>query len=268
MAFSPVNNSAVIVNTASMTPSFAFGFTATSGRLLTLGWTVDKSSGAITKPLNWDGVLVSDNSQVSAALAYKVSTGGETTASPTMTNNQETRGQVVEWTFTGTNTLDDWTSNYESGSVNSVPTGDLTGLQTAADALALSIFGNDSGTGEQLSSYEVGTGLGFDFDSDGNNGPGFASAYELNPGATADNTLNLISGGDQMVGLIAVFYEGAAASGRIMSSLAGSGGLAGHGGIAGPGGGLAGHSAFRKHGDLLVPDKRIIVPAYGLKRAA
>ena len=31
-----------------------------------------------------------------------------------------------------------------------------------------------------------------------------------------------------------------APSGRIMSSMAASGGLAGHGGIAGPGGGLAG----------------------------
>jgi hypothetical protein len=34
--------------------------------------------------------------------------------------------------------------------------------------------------------------------------------------------------------------EAAAAAGRIMSSLAGSGGLAGKGGIAGAGGGLAG----------------------------
>ena len=34
--------------------------------------------------------------------------------------------------------------------------------------------------------------------------------------------------------------EAAAAGGRVMSSLAGAGGLAGHGGIAGAGGGLAG----------------------------
>ena len=39
---------------------------------------------------------------------------------------------------------------------------------------------------------------------------------------------------------VGVIVEDQAASGRIMSSLAASGGLAGHGGIAGPGGGLAG----------------------------
>ena len=55
-------------------------------------------------------------------------------------------------------------------------------------------------------------------------------------------------------------------SGRIMSSMAGSGGLAGAGGIAGPGGGLAGGARCSR--DLILPRRQLILPAYPATRLA
>jgi hypothetical protein len=63
------------------------------------------------------------------------------------------------------------------------------------------------------------------------------------------------TGGNEFTGraFALIPAEEAPAGGRIMSSLAGSGGLAGRGGIAGPGGGLAGKK-------IIVPEKRLWVP--------
>ena len=59
-------------------------------------------------------------------------------------------------------------------------------------------------------------------------------------------------------------------SGRIMSSLAGAGGLAAKGGIAGPGGGLAGGAQCfqRGHSGLILPRRKLILPAYPTRLAA
>lgn len=62
---------------------------------------------------------------------------------------------------------------------------------------------------------------------------------------------------------------GGGPTGRIMSSLVGSGGLAGAGGIAGPGGGLAGAQCLAlPRRDLILPDRRLILPAYPTRIAA
>ncbi len=215
MAFSLENESpSVIVNdTATTTPTFSFGFTATEGRLLVLAFTIDKSSGSITKPGGWDGIIVSDNSQVSAALAYKAAAGGEDTCSPTMVSSQETRGVVCEFSLTDDNPLYDGSDdNYESAEVGVCGTGTATGLSSTENQVALYVFGNDTAVGNNLNGYTNGTEIAYDFDADSNNGPGFALSYELINATTATNEID-INGSDQMVGLVVAFYEGAAAGG-------------------------------------------------------
>ena len=110
----------------------------------------------------------------------------------------------------------------------------------AEDNLYITFYGgrNDDAT---VSSYPTNYANGIDTLSGGGNNDAAeigTARRELNAANDNPGTFT-ISQTEVIIAATLVIRPAAAAAGRIMSSLAGAGGLAGHGGIAGQGGGLA-----------------------------
>lgn len=121
----------------------------------------------------------------------------------------------------------------------------IDGVTTSvANCLIIAAMAEDGGDG---GTFTINTGAGWSIvdqenaGTTGNDAAGlFAQRNQASSGAGVDL---LIDSGvtDGKAGFqIAILEAGAGPSGRIMSSIAGGGGLAGSGGIAGQGGGLAG----------------------------
>jgi len=122
----------------------------TSGNLLVTGVSIDKDSGAITKPT--DFIVIHTNSSttpnegVSGALAYKISDGSEQTTSWTWATDQDATGFIIEYSGVDTsNPLDvsSFNDSYLNTMVGSINTTSIT--TTGSNELIIAFIATDSG---------------------------------------------------------------------------------------------------------------------------
>lgn len=146
-------------------------------------------------------------------------------------------GTVLEVSGLATSSMLDATGFGSAVASSTGPT--LAVTTTTADTFLLAHMGSEATntrtvtptTGTQLAEYETG-----------GSGPIFNAQYSIESAAgSKTHTWTVSSTAANWAVLMAAYVIAAGGGGgRIMSSLAGAGGLAGKGGIAGPGGGLAG----------------------------
>jgi len=119
---------------------------ATGGNLLVTGIGIDKNSGTITVPTGFTLIHDYTSASVSAAMAYKISTGGETSITWSYTNNEEASMWVGEFSgLVDSDVLDVSQENNSGGTaVQSISTG--TTVETSqANELAVVMAMADSG---------------------------------------------------------------------------------------------------------------------------
>lgn len=237
-----------------------FGDTPTEGNLLVA--TVYERSGNAhsgfsisgsgwTKRIGRDAEISDSTYRRSMAVWTKVAGSSEPTGI-TMTTGATAKGIIQEfehdgdedlWEFLDESSADNGTTSNAS-SLSSGSTASVSG----ASFLELGFYYVKRGASDPLIFSSAFTnGLGDEVESSsGINGRIVAVAYdgddttEETKSTTVSHTATggIVNNG--LISAIAVFRTEAAGGGRIMSSLAGPGGLASRGGIAGDGGGLAG----------------------------
>jgi hypothetical protein len=119
---------------------------ATAGNLLVTGVAIDKNSGAITVPTGFTLINKTEGGIVSAALAYKIATGGETAITWNWTAGEEGSTWIGEYSGLKTSNVLDVSAENEANintAVNSQTTG-TTGTTNVAEELAIAMFAADS----------------------------------------------------------------------------------------------------------------------------
>ena len=120
---------------------------ATAGNLIVTGIAIDKASGTITQPADFTLIQKGEGGISSGAMAYKISTGGETGITWSWAANEEGSGWVGEYSgLVSTGVLDVSVENesYLSTATNTISTGTTAGT-AQADELAIALFAADSG---------------------------------------------------------------------------------------------------------------------------
>jgi len=181
---------------------------AIAGNLLICFVPPDKDAGAFTEPTGYTEAVSSSNTSCSIAIFYKEAAGGETSADPAWTNSVRYQGMVVEYSCLGTPVFDGANSQYDGESnVTTHSSGTAGSLSSGETQAAFYGFGNDTGTGQTLTSYSNGSNREFDFDTPGGQpGIGFAEHLDFS-GTSAESTITVSGTADQMIGAVAAFYE-------------------------------------------------------------
>lgn len=222
MAWVQTNASTTVTKQTStstnVTCNFSGDFTATAGRLLVFAATVDKSSGGSTPGSGWTGetALDSDNTDVSCFIHWKKAAGGETSVTATIGTARTYRCAVFEYSLTDDNpTFDGGQDNFDTDTNAACSTGTATSLSSAETQAGFAVWGRDSAANDSTNSISNSfSEVISDYTSDSNI-PDFCFAENLSfSGTTGESTLTTNGSGDQRVGMIAVFYEGAAAGGQ------------------------------------------------------
>lgn len=210
MAGTQVQQKLAYVNSVGSTSiSATFDSATTSGNLLLAYLTVDKDSGAITVPTGFTLVHDYVGLSVSIAMAYKFSDGTETA----VTWNHATARTMKQMQILEYSGLDTFDVSAEADSANANTTSQTSGTTAttaSTSARAFALFGSDS-----KGSTDAGVAYTNSFTSTytdpGGINTGCSGLYsaekDLSATGTQETTFSTTNPtGDQMAGIIAVFY--------------------------------------------------------------
>lgn len=209
MAGTQVQQKLAYVNASGTTISATFDSATTSGNLLLAYLTVDKSSGAITVPTGFTLVHDYVGASVSVAMAYKFSDGTETTITWTHATARTLKQmQILE--YSGLDTFD-VKAEADSANVNTTSqTTGTTATTASASARAFALVGSDSKGGTDAGGAWTNS-FTSTFTDPGTYDTGCSGLYsaekDLSSTGTQETTYSTTGAGDQMAGMIAVFYN-------------------------------------------------------------
>lgn len=134
---------------------------ATAGNVLVAGWQVDKNAGTFTPPPGWTTIATQSGASVSIHLAYKVATGGETTATASWATAQVGANSIIA-EYAGVSTSDP-IGPVHTPSYSDTPHTGMTLDPTPAEAngAALAFFGVDSLLAQDSTTEFRPSGAGF-----------------------------------------------------------------------------------------------------------
>lgn len=207
MAFSFVQRSTPSPNTsgsaAAVLPS-----TPTSGNVLVISIAADKNAGEFYALTDWTLVHYVSGLSCSAAQYFRISDGTNDTYYPTWENTSQ-RGTVTveEYAgFVGTPTLGVFSNAYQGTSSDSISTG-TTAATTNASALAVAVWGADSGTwGATFTASNVFTATKV-WDESGGAAPLGTAYKELTTTQTIETTFTATDKVDQMAAGVFAIYD-------------------------------------------------------------
>jgi len=195
----------------SITPDL--GSNPASGNLLIAAVCTNNTS-TFSTPATWTHLYSASNAGISYAVYYKTSAGTEQTVLLSWSESGRTAGGWVgEFSGFSTPTLDqsanDETHIGVGGATTSQSSG-TTAVLSTSDAWAIAIFGAeignnvDGGRAVSNSFTEIGT-----VQDTSSSRPGvFINSKTLSATSAVETTYSTTDGGDQMVGVVAVFKDG------------------------------------------------------------
>lgn len=215
MSGTVVQTSTGFNNTAQTTQTVTMSVTPTTGNLLIAMVTYDKDATAINAPSGFTMAASVRGASTSGAIAYKISDATETTVSFTSTTARVYQMAVRE--YSGIDTFDVAAFTAYSDTAVTSRSSNTTATTASATALAIALFGSDSRGNTDAGGAFTNSFVDQAIDPGGASGnAGFYVAIrDLTSTGTYETTYSTSGTGDQMVGMIAVFYQsGGAPSGN------------------------------------------------------
>ena len=205
-----LENSAEVTDVGDHTShTLTFGFTATSGRLLIAAIAIDKNSGAITIPSGYTLINEYISASVSAAIAFKISDGTETSVAWSWVNNHRHTLWVGEYSGLAAIPLDVKAEADSGASAVTSQTSGTTAATAQADELAFGFWTAD--TGENVDAgrtYTNGfTEIAFVTTPGFGQPPCIIATKNLTATGTVESTFETSDTGDQMYGSMTTFKE-------------------------------------------------------------
>lgn len=206
MSGTVVQTSTGFSNSAVSTQTVTMGATPTSGNLLIAMVTFDKDPTVINAPTGFTVAASVRGASTGGAIAYKISDASETTVSFTTTTARQYQMAVREYSGLDTFDVAAFTA-YSDTSVTS-RSSNTTATTASATALAIALFGSDSRGNTDAGGAFTNSFVDQAIDPGGATGnAGFYVAIrDLTSTGTYETTYSTSGTGDQMVGMIAVFY--------------------------------------------------------------
>lgn len=196
-------------DTTTTTMATTFDSATTSGNVIIVKLSIDKSASTITTPSGFTSILAYNATSVSGAMSYKTSDGTETTITYATVNARMYQMCIEEWTDVGAFDVSA-TANSGATSVTSQTSG-TTATTANANSIAFAFFGSDSRGGTDAGVAYTNSFVSDGVDPGGSSGAGNAGYYAANKTLTSTGTqtttFSTTGGGDQMFGVIAVFAD-------------------------------------------------------------
>lgn len=188
------------------TQTVTMGATPTSGNLLIAMITYDKNATAITQPTGFTMVQSITGTSTCSAMAYKISDGTENTVSFTSTSGRPFQMAVRE--YSGLDTFDTSAFTTYSDTAVTSRSSNTTATTTSATALAIALFGSDSRGNTDAGGAFTNSFVNQSIDPGGASGTSgfYVAIRDLTSTGTYETTYSTSGTGDQMTGMIAVFY--------------------------------------------------------------